>query len=205
MTKLPEGKTFLDFSDYARPFARIIVKILLPTPVGAYSITFSFLLVGLLASYLIYHDIYHILAVGLILLKSMLDAADGEIARQRNEPSMVGRYLDSIFDFIVNLLLFFSVALHFNQSLLLMSFSLLMFQLQGSIFNYYYLVKRYQVGGDKTSRIFEIEEPKPYRRDNPIVLRTLHNFPLFRRFRLRFADESRPHGPPGYRVNRGRG
>jgi phosphatidylglycerophosphate synthase len=178
MTKLPKNKKFIDFSDYARPFALALVKLLMPTKIGAYSITFAFLIVGLIASYLIFIDKYLILAAILILVKSMLDAADGEIARQRNEPSMVGRYLDSIFDFVVNFFLFLSIALVFNQSIWIMLVALLFFQLQGSIFNYYYLVKRYQADGDKTSRIFESEEPKPFTRDNPVLLKFLHKFYL---------------------------
>jgi len=90
MTKLPEGNRFIDFSDYARPFAIGLVKILLPTKIGAYTLSFAFLLVGLFVSFLIYMNDNLILAAILLLVKSMLDAADGEIARQRNEPSMVG-------------------------------------------------------------------------------------------------------------------
>lgn len=93
MTKLPANKKFIDVSDYARPIALKLVKILLSTKVGAYTLTFTFLTVGLLSAYLIYLNVYPVLAAFLILSKSMFDAADGEIARQRNEPSMVGRYL----------------------------------------------------------------------------------------------------------------
>ncbi len=174
MTKLPKSKKFLDVSDYARPFALKLVKILLLTSIGSYAVTFTFLLVGLIAAWFIYSNSSPIIIALLIFTKSMLDAVDGEIARQRNEPSMVGRYLDSFFDFIINLSLFWSITLYFNQSLWLMVASLLMYQLQGSIFNYYYLVKRYQVNGDKTSRIFEKELPAPYERDNPTLLKILH-------------------------------
>ena len=178
MTKLPKDKKFLDLSDYARPFALALVKLLMPTRIGAYTITTSFLLVGMAASHLIYINENLILAAFLILFKSMLDAADGEIARIRNEPSMVGRYLDSVFDFIVNLLLFYSIAYVFDQSLWLMVVALIMFQLQGSIFNYYYLIKREQVNGDLTSRIFESTEPKPFERDNILVMKILHKMYL---------------------------
>lgn len=178
MTKLPEDKKFLDFSDYARPFALVLVKVLMPTRIGAYTLTTSFLLVGFAASYLIYLNTNLVLAAVLILVKSMLDAADGEIARRRNEPSMVGRYLDSVFDFVVNLILFLSIAVVFDQNIWLMVIALAMFQLQGSIFNYYYLIKREQANGDLTSRIFENEEPKPYERDNIAVLKILHKMYL---------------------------
>ena len=174
MPKLPEDKKFLDLSDYARPFATILVKLLFPTKIGAYSLTFSFLLVGTFASYLIYRNIWLDFAALLLLIKSMLDAADGEMARQRNTPSLVGRYFDSISDFVVNFLLFLALALNFKINIFIMLLSLIAFQLQGSIYNYYYLIKRYQCDGDKTSRIFEKEEPKPFPRDNPKLLKILH-------------------------------
>ncbi|MCB9257800.1 MAG: CDP-alcohol phosphatidyltransferase family protein [Ignavibacteriales bacterium] len=178
MTKLPEDKKFIDFSDYARPFAVKLVEFLLPTKIGAYSITFSFLVIGLLASYLIFVRQFMIYAAILILVKSLLDAADGEIARQRNQLSMVGRYLDSIFDFIVNVALILSIAHGLDSNLIIVSSTIILFHLQGSIFNYYYLIKRYQVNGDQTSRIFERDEPLPYERDNPKVLKILHKLYL---------------------------
>ena len=178
MTKLPKDKSFIDFSDYARPFALGLVKLLMPTKIGAYTITTSFLIVGILASYLIYINENLVLAAILILVKSMLDAADGEIARRRNEPSMVGRYLDSVFDFIINLLLFYSIAHVFNQNFGIMLIALILFQLQGSVFNFYYLIKRQQANGDLTSRIFEREEPKPFERDNISVMKFLHKLYL---------------------------
>jgi len=174
MPKLPKDKKFLDLSDYARPFAMILVKLLFPTKIGAYSLTFAFLMVGIFASYLIYRNIWLDFAALLLLIKSMLDAADGEIARQKNMPSLVGRYFDSISDFIVNFLLFIALALSIKINIFIMLLSLVAFQLQGSIYNYYYLIKRYQCDGDKTSRIFEKEEPKPFPRDNPKLLKILH-------------------------------
>ena len=47
-----------------------------------------------------------------------------------------------------------------------------------NIFNYYYLIKRYQVNGDQTSRIFEREDPIPFERDNPKILIVLHKLYL---------------------------
>ncbi len=179
MTKLPENKKFLDLSDYARPIARIFVNAAINTKINSYHFTYLFLIVGLLASYLICIEKYPFIASVLILLKSALDASDGEIARRRNEPSMVGRYLDSIFDLVVNVALFFSIAFVYSETWLLVIFSLISYQLQGSIFNYYYLIKRYQVNGDKTSRIFEKEEPKPFKRDNVFLLKILHKIYLF--------------------------
>jgi len=173
-TKLPADKQFVDVSDYARPFALALVKVLIPTKIGAYSLTTLFLVAGCLASFLICKNLFLPFASILILVKSMLDAADGEIARQRNQPSMVGRYYDSISDFIVNFLLFFSIGAVFGIRTTEIILALILFELQGSVYNYYYLVKRYQANGDKTSRIIELSSPEPFPRDNPVLLKILH-------------------------------
>ncbi len=173
-SKLPEGKQFLDVSDYARPFALALVKILMPTKIGAYTLTTLFLITGITASLLIYYNFILPLASVLILLKSMLDAADGEIARQRNQPSIVGRYYDSVSDFIVNVFLFFSIGHITGTGTWKIIIALLLFHLQGSVYNYYYLVKRYQVKGDRTSRILEFKTPAPFPRDNPVLLKFMH-------------------------------
>ncbi len=173
-SKLPEEKQFLDVSDYARPFALALVKVLLPTKIGAYTLTTLFLISGISASILIYNNSLLPLASFLILLKSMLDAADGEIARQRNQPSLVGRYYDSVSDFIVNLFLFVFIGNYCNANLTEVVIALILFELQGSVYNFYYLVKRYQVNGDKTSRIIELNAPEPLPSDNPVLLKILH-------------------------------
>ena len=54
MTQLPLEKKFIDFSDYARPAAVSLVNLLLPTKVGAYSLTVAFLISGAFSAYLIF-------------------------------------------------------------------------------------------------------------------------------------------------------
>ncbi len=177
-TKLPENKQFVDVSDYARPLAVRLVKFLLPTKIGAYSLTTLFLIVGLAASYLIYINKFLPVAGLLILVKSMLDAADGEIARRRKTPSLVGRYYDSICDFIVNFFLFWAIGSFYNIELSKILLAVVLFELQGSVYNYYYLVKRYQAKGDQTSRILEFKLPAPYPMDNVKLLKALHKIYL---------------------------
>ncbi|MCP5063360.1 MAG: CDP-alcohol phosphatidyltransferase family protein, partial [Ignavibacteriae bacterium] len=174
MSKLPIDKRFLDLSDYARPFAIKLAKLFQSTWVGAYTFTFLFLLVGILSSYLIYKNTWLTFAAILLPIKSLLDAADGEIARLTNTPSSVGRYFDSISDFIINLLLFLSIGIHFGINIFIVFISLILFQLQGSIYSYYYIIKRHQCNGDTTSRIFEKEKPIQYEKDNPVLLNIFH-------------------------------
>ena len=44
-----------------------------------------------------------------LIFKSILDAADGELARVKQKPSNTGRYLDSVADIILNALFFISI------------------------------------------------------------------------------------------------
>jgi phosphatidylglycerophosphate synthase len=101
--KVPPAFDFLDVSDYARPVARWLVRVLLPTSVTPIQVTLAFTVVGLLAAWLFAIDRWLVLAGLLLLLKSALDGADGSLARARGTPSRVGRFLDSMCDFIVNL------------------------------------------------------------------------------------------------------
>ena len=98
-TKLPTPHQFYDLSDYGRPMARQLVRWLLPTPIGSLSLTGLFGCVGSVGAYLIYIREWPILAGSLLVLKSVIDAADGAMARARNRPSYTGRYADSILDF----------------------------------------------------------------------------------------------------------
>ena len=101
MPKLIDKDKFLDLSDYGRFFAKFISRASLNTSITPVHLTFLFGLSGLLAIYFILTDHFY-LAAFFIILKSVIDAADGELARMRNKPSYVGRYLDSIFDLILN-------------------------------------------------------------------------------------------------------
>ncbi|HBK84317.1 MAG TPA: CDP-alcohol phosphatidyltransferase, partial [Flavobacterium sp.] len=46
-----------------------------------------------------------------LILKSIIDAADGELARIKKTPSYSGRYLDSLFDITLNFLIFATICL----------------------------------------------------------------------------------------------
>jgi len=88
-----------------------------------------------------------------------LDAADGELSRLKNTPSYIGRYYDSIADIILNFL-FFLAFWHISDGKI--GYMLLAFigvQLQGTLYNYYYVILRNTVNGDLTSRIFEDVAP----------------------------------------------
>ena len=91
--------------------------------------------------------------------KSILDAADGELARIKKQPSYTGRYFDSISDIILNALIFISIWQVVNINVWILVFSFLGLQLQGTLYNYYYTILRNKFDGDKTSRVFEHKAP----------------------------------------------
>ena len=118
-----------------------------------------FIIAGIIAIVLMINE-YFITAAFFIILKSILDAADGELSRLKNTPSYVGRYYDSIADFLLN----FSFLLTFwyitDISIVYMFIAFFGIQLQGTVYNYYYVILRNSVQGDSTSRIFEDSAPK---------------------------------------------
>lgn len=99
------------------------------------------------------------LAAFFLVFKSILDAADGELARIKKTPSYTGRYFDSIADIILNFLFILTIW-HITEEQI--GFALLAFigiQLQGTLYNYYYVILRNQQHGDKTSRVMEDHAP----------------------------------------------
>lgn len=165
MSKLPSGNKFLDLSDYGRPIARFIARSLKDTMVTPIHVTIAFIFSGLLGIYCIANGYY--LAGGVFLiLKSILDAADGELARLKKTPSYVGRYLDSIADIILNLIILLTIWHITSGSIIVMILAFLGIQLQGTLYNYYYVILRNRWDGDTTSRIVEKGSPIAFEGEN---------------------------------------
>lgn len=158
MSKLPEEHRFLDLSDYGRSLAFQLVQAIKTTSLTPIHITLAFVLCGLTAVILLLNE-YYGFAFLFLLLKSILDAADGELARVKNTPSHTGRYLDSISDIIINLILFLAIWYITDESIVLTAISFVCLQLQGTLYNYYYVILRNRHNGDTTSRIFENKSP----------------------------------------------
>ena len=160
MSKLNASDKFLDLSDYGRSFGRFFALQLKETRFTPIHVTLLFGFSGLLAIYCILNQFY--LAAGFfIILKSGIDAADGELARLKNTPSYVGRYLDSVFDIILNFLFIMSICYVSKTSIWMALLAFISIQLQGTLYNYYYVILRNKsVGGDATSKIFEYKTPR---------------------------------------------
>nr|WP_315188397.1 CDP-alcohol phosphatidyltransferase family protein [uncultured Flavobacterium sp.] len=160
MSKLAAQDKFLDLSDYGRPFGKLLANQLKNTRFTPIHVTLLFGVSGLIAIYCILEG-YYFLAGLFIVLKSIIDAADGELARIKNTPSYVGRYLDSVFDIILNFLFFITICYVSKTSIWTTLLAFICIQLQGTLYNYYYVILRNKsVGGDSTSKIFEYKSPR---------------------------------------------
>lgn len=158
MSKIPQEYKFIDLSDYGRVVAKWIANSLKNTSVSPIQVTTWFIISGLLAiGAMLYH--WYTLAAILLIVKSILDAADGELSRVKNTPSYIGRYYDSIADIILNLLFLITISYLTNGSLLYLFFAFVGIQLQGTLYNYYYVILRNSVHGDTTSRVLEDAAP----------------------------------------------
>lgn len=180
------NRTYTDLSDYARPAAIQIAQRLHNTPIHVYHITITHFAIALLAAFLISRGgfLLTLTAAIALMIKNVLDAVDGSLARIRNRPSRVGRFLDSDLDFVGNFFLFFALV---DIPIWMRIVSFLSFLIQGSFFNYFYILFRNSYGGDTTSKIKE-DDSSIYRYDNPTALRMLYFFySLFYRWQDKFV------------------
>ena len=160
MSKLAAQDKFLDLSDYGRPFGKFLANQLKNTRFTPIHVTLLFGISGLIAIYCILNQ-HYFWAAFFIVLKSGIDAADGELARLKNTPSYVGRYLDSVFDIILNFLFFMTICYVSKTTIWFSVLAFIGIQLQGTLYNYYYVILRNKsVGGDSTSKVFEYKSPK---------------------------------------------
>jgi len=159
MPKLPKEYRFLDLSDYGRTGGHWIARQLQDTRFTPIHVTTLFIFAGLFAIVCMLNGYYNAAAF-FIILKSVIDAADGELSRLNKKPSYTGRYYDSISDIILNF--FFLLAFWYvtEISIVYMFIAFFGIQLQGTVYNYYSVILRNAVEGDSTSRIFEDSVPK---------------------------------------------
>jgi phosphatidylglycerophosphate synthase len=186
MSKLTAQDKFFDLSDYGRFPATVFANLLKHTRITPIHVTLMFGLSGLIAVYCILTGHYW-LAGGFIILKSILDAADGELSRVKNTPSYTGRYLDSVFDIILNAAFLMAISYVANTPYLYTIIAFLCIQLQGTLYNYYYVILRHKAtGGDVTSRIIESESPTAFPTENQKAVDIL--FALFSFFYSHFDN-----------------
>ena len=160
MSKLAAVDKFVDLSDYGRPIGKWFANRLKNTRFTPIHVTLLFGISGLTAFYCILQN-HYFLAGFFIILKSIVDAADGELARIKKTPSYTGRYLDSVFDIVLNFLFLMAICNVSKTSFWMTILAFIGIQLQGTLYNYYYVILRNKsVGGDSTSKIFEYKSPR---------------------------------------------
>ncbi|MFI8380082.1 CDP-alcohol phosphatidyltransferase family protein [Leeuwenhoekiella sp. NPDC079379] len=172
MSKLPKKYAFTDLSDYGRAGGRFIASNLKETSFTPIHITTAFICAGIAAVFCIHYGLYGAAAV-LLILKSILDAADGELARIKNTPSYTGRYYDSIADIILNFLILIAIAQATQTPLWFALIAFLGLQLQGTLYNYYYVILRNRHNGDTTSRVFENVTPLALSGENQATVNSM--------------------------------
>ncbi|WP_135256854.1 CDP-alcohol phosphatidyltransferase family protein [Thermus caldilimi] len=91
-----------------RPLAHLVVLLLYRTPVRPHHLVLFHTLLVLLTARLI-HLAQDVPAAVLLQLKTVLDNADGQLARLRGEVTELGRYLDTELDLLGNLFLFLAL------------------------------------------------------------------------------------------------
>ncbi|QTE23493.1 CDP-alcohol phosphatidyltransferase family protein [Polaribacter cellanae] len=158
MSKIPKKHQFIDLSDYGRPIAKIIANTLKNTSFTPIHVTIAFVVSGFIGVFCIVKG-YYWLAAFFFILKSILDAADGELARIKETPSYTGRFLDSVSDIILNFIIFITLWQLTEISIWWTLLAFFGIQLQGTLYNYYYVILRNRFEGDTTSRIFENSTP----------------------------------------------
>jgi phosphatidylglycerophosphate synthase len=91
-----------------RPVAGFIVWILYPTSITPNQVTIASTVAGLVAAglYLRNEASFTAIAGLLVTVKDIFDSADGQLARAKQQYSRIGRFLDSIGDFVVNIAVF---------------------------------------------------------------------------------------------------
>ena len=173
MPKLTSEEKFVDLSDYGRPIAIAAASALKNTPATPVQVTLLFGISGLIAAVCIINGLY-VAAGFFLILKSIIDAVDGELARMKERPSYTGRYLDSVFDFFLNLLVILAIWWVDDNPIWAAFLAFFCIQLQGTLYNYYYVILRHSsVSGDRTSKIFETAVPDAYPQESQRTVNTL--------------------------------
>ena len=151
----------IDFSDWGRPIARVIAKYLETKPVSVIQVTNLHLLLSLFGAWLIFEG-YTIEACSLLVVKGVIDAVDGELARIRQRPSHVGRYWDTIADTVGLVAVMYAFGILLSWELTFTFTIILAILFQYSVFNHFSIMMRVLGSGDMTSRIDERIRPIAY-------------------------------------------
>ena len=163
MNKLPPEAQFFDVNKAWYFFNGWVVRMLYKTPITPNQITFLSLVFGLLSFGFYVSDIPDALMWGGLFLygKVFLDNVDGNLARVRGTSSRFGRFLDSLTDFAITVLVYIGVSFYLVQTTanakfwFLGLFGLLVCFLQSTFFVFYLVNYTSLVGSYDKNRVDE--------------------------------------------------
>ena len=163
MNKLPPEAQFFDVNKVWYFFNSWVVRMLYPTPVTPNQITFLSLVFGLLSFGFYVSDRPDALTWGALFLyvKVFLDNVDGNLARVRGTSSRFGRFLDSLTDFAITVLVYIGVSFYLVQTTgnakfwFLGLFGLLVCFMQSTFFVFYLVSYTSRVGSYDKNRVDE--------------------------------------------------
>ena len=163
MYKLPPNLRFFDISEIWFFFNRPIVLFLYSKPISPNQITCVSLICCLISFLFFISENKYALIFGafFLYLKLLFDNVDGNLARVRNETSRLGRFFDSLVDFIATLLAYGGLTWRNFQVtensffLVLGIFAALSCLLQSSFFVYYFVSYTEFIGVYRNNRIDE--------------------------------------------------
>jgi len=94
-----------------RPIAAMFVWLVYPTSITPNQVTILAVIIGLSAAWTYLYNTPTAIAIAglLVMLKDIIDDADGQLARAKQMYSRRGRFLDSIGDFLVDIVVFAAV------------------------------------------------------------------------------------------------
>ena len=167
----------IDLSEWGRPIARVIARFLKEKPVSVIQVTNLHFLLTLYSAWLILQG-QTILACFLLIVKGVIDAVDGELARIRERPSHVGRYWDTVADTIGLIAVIGAFGTLFAWELWLTCALILATLFQYSLFNHYSILMRTMGTGDATSRVDERIRPIAYPWERQAAVNFFHSLYL---------------------------
>lgn len=163
MNKLPAGERFFDVNEIWYSMNRWVVRLLYPTSITPNQITFLSLVFGLASAGFYVSGIPDALVWGAIFLygKVFLDNVDGNLARVRGTTSRFGRFLDSLADFLVTVLVYIAVTVYqvrttgMQEYWILGLLGLLVCFMQSTFFVFYLVNYTSRVGSYEKNRVDE--------------------------------------------------
>jgi len=181
MNKLPREARFFDVNGLWYFYNGLVVRMLYSTPITPNQITVLSFFVGLLSMGFYVSGRSDSLVWGAIFLygKVLLDNIDGNLARVRGTSSRLGRFLDSLTDFLVTVMIYIGVSFYLvrttgdNGFWFLGFFGLLACFMQSTFFVFYLVSYTSRVGSYDKNRVDEsiTEEDRALAEENGWNLR----------------------------------